>query len=89
MTVFFDPVIERLIQMLRTCLPQARDEDLYWCYHFVSGALSLSFADTGRIDALSGGLCRSSDVAAVRKRMAYFLAAGTTDLRARLSDARD
>jgi len=89
MTLFFDPVIERLIQMLRTCLPEARDEDLYWCYHFVSGALSLSFADTGRIDNLSGGLCHSSDVAAVRKRMAYFLAAGTTDLCRRLADTKE
>lgn len=88
MTLFFDPVIERLIGMLRTCLPEARDEDLYWCYHFVSGALSLSFADTGRIDALSGGLCHSNDVAAVRKRMAYFLAAGTTDLCRRLADTK-
>lgn len=86
MTQFFDPVIERLIQMLRKCLPDARDEDIYWCYHFVSGALTLSFADTGRIDNLSGGLCRSNDTAAVRKRMAYFLAAGTTELCARLAD---
>jgi AcrR family transcriptional regulator len=89
MTLFFDPVIERLIQMLRQCLPEARDEDIYWCYHFVSGALSLSFADTGRIDNLSGGLCHSNDVAAVRKRMAYFLAAGTTELCLRLADSKE
>lgn len=89
MTQFFDPVIQKLIDMLRTCLPEARDEDLYWCYHFVSGALSLSFADTGRIDNLSGGLCRSNDVAAVRKRLAYFLASGTTDLCRRLADTKD
>lgn len=82
---FFDPVIERLIELLRRVLPDARDEDLYWCYNFTSGALTLSFADTGRIDKLSGGLCRSGDVAAVRKRLAYFLATGTTELCRRLA----
>jgi len=86
MTEFFDPVIERLIDLLRQTLPEARDEDLYWCYNFISGALSLSFADTGRIDNLSGGLCRSGDVVAVRKRLSFFLAAGTTELCRRRAD---
>jgi AcrR family transcriptional regulator len=89
MTQYFDPVIHQLIGMLREVLPEARLEDLFWCYHFVSGALSLSFADTGRIDNLSGGLCRSSDVAAVRKRLAYFLAAGTTQLCQRLAQVKE
>jgi AcrR family transcriptional regulator len=88
MTEFFDPVIQRLIDLLRQVLPEARDEDLYWCYNFASGALSLSFADTGRIDNLSSGFCRSGDVAAVRKRLAFFLATGTTELCRRLADGK-
>lgn len=80
MTQYFDPVVQKLIDLLRKTLPAARDEDLYWCYHFVSGALSLSFAETGRIDHLSNGLCRSGDVPAVRRRMAPFLAAGFLEL---------
>lgn len=89
MTQFFDPVIHKLIGLLREILPNARDEDLFWCYHFVSGALSLSFAETGRIDSLSGGLCRSDDVPAVRKRLAYFMALGFTGLCDRLAQAKD
>lgn len=88
MAQHFDPVIHRLIELLRETLPAARDVDLYWCYHFVSGALSLSIADTGRIDTLSGGLCHSSDVAAVRKRFAFFMAAGTTALCNSLANAK-
>lgn len=88
MTQHFDPVVHRLVELLREVLPEAREEDLFWCYHFISGGLSLSFADTHRIDALSGGLCRSSDIAAVRKRMAYFMAAGTTSLCRGLANAR-
>jgi len=38
--------------------------------------LTLTFAETGRIDRLSSGLCHSSDYDAVRDRMAPFAAAG-------------
>ncbi len=45
-------------------------------YHFVTGALMTTLARTGRIDKLSGGLCKSEDFAAVKARMASFMAAG-------------
>lgn len=76
MTRFFDPVIRRLIDLLRRCLPGAEDVDLFWCYHFLSGALTLSLSETGRIDRLSGGLCASSDAEAIHRRMVPFIAAG-------------
>lgn len=72
----FDPVVLRLIELLKKALPGASDEDVFWSYHFVSGALMLTLARTGRIDKLSGGLCRSDDYAAVKARMARFMAAG-------------
>jgi AcrR family transcriptional regulator len=76
MTRFFDPVIRRLIELIRPCIPGARDENLFWCYHFLSGALTLSFSQTGRIDRLSGGLCVSTDMEALYRRMVPFIAAG-------------
>jgi len=72
----FDPVVLHLIALLRKALPDAADEDIFWGYHFVTGALMLTLARTGRIDKLSGGICRSDDYAAVKKRMATFMAAG-------------
>ena len=45
-------------------------------YHFVTGALTLSLARTGRIDHLSGGLCQSDDFEAIKARMAKFMAGG-------------
>ncbi|MBA4800506.1 MAG: TetR/AcrR family transcriptional regulator [Euryhalocaulis sp.] len=72
----FDPVVLRLIELLKQALPDAAEEDIFWSYHFVSGALMLTLARTGRIDKLSGGLCKSSDYAAVKARMAHFMAAG-------------
>ncbi len=72
----FDPVVLRLIELLRKALPGCADEDIFWGYHFVTGALMLTLARTGRIDKLSGGLCRSDDFEAVKARMASFMAAG-------------
>jgi AcrR family transcriptional regulator len=77
---YIDPVVPRLIELLRRALPQAREEDLYWCYQFLSGALTLALSETGRIDIISGGLCRSSDIDAVRKRLAAYAAAGLSEV---------
>ena len=72
----FDPVVLRLIGILKQALPDSADEDIFWGYHFVTGALMLTLARTGRIDKLSGGLCQSEDFAAVKQRMSTFMAAG-------------
>ena len=76
MTRFFDPVVQRFIEAIRRALPECDDRDVYWAYHFLSGALTLTFAETGRIDKLSGGLCRSSDLASVHERLVPYCAAG-------------
>lgn len=72
----FDPVVLKLIGLLRQALPDCAEEDVFWGYHFVSGALMLTLARTGRIDKLSHGLCKSEDFTAVKDRMASFMAAG-------------
>jgi AcrR family transcriptional regulator len=76
----FDPVVLRLIGLLKRALPDCAEEDIFWGYHFVTGALMLTLARTGRIDKLSGGLCKSEDFPAVKKRMASFMAAGFIDI---------
>jgi len=72
----FDPVVLRLIELLKKALPDCTEADIFWGYHFVTGALMLTLARTGRIDKLSGGLCRSDDFVAVKDRMASFMAGG-------------
>lgn len=71
-----DPVVLRLIALLKKAMPGVPDERIYWGYHFVSGALMMTLARTGRIDRLSGGLCRSDDFEAVKLHMATFMAGG-------------
>ena len=81
MDQYFDPVVLRLIGILKRALPDFSDEDIFWGYHFVTGALMNTLARTGRIDKLSGGVCHSDDFLAVKARMAKFMAAGFHALR--------
>jgi AcrR family transcriptional regulator len=74
--VHFDPVVLKLIALLKRALPDKSEEAIFWGYHFVTGALMNTLARTGRIDRLSGGICRSDDFEAVKKQMAGFMAAG-------------
>lgn len=76
MARYFDPAISRLIELIRRVLPEARDKDLYWGWHNLSGALTLTLGETGRLDRLSGGLCRSGDLETASAYMVRFAAAG-------------
>jgi AcrR family transcriptional regulator len=76
MDFHFDPVVRRLIELLKKALPDCAEEDIFWGYHFVTGGLMLTLARTGRIDRLSDGLCSSDDFEAIKARMASFMAAG-------------
>lgn len=72
----FDPVVHKVISLLKRVRPDCREEDLYWFYHMMSGAISLSLAETGRIDQLSNGRCKSADLETIFDRMASIFAAG-------------
>jgi hypothetical protein len=76
MSKLFDDLVQEFIEALRGALPGASDENLYWCYHNLSGALTLTFAQTERIDTLSKGKCLSSDFQAAYDHMIPFVATG-------------
>ena len=76
MSKHYNQLVDVFVDALRGALPDADDKDLYWCYHYMSGAMSLTFANTGRIDVMSGGLCRSDDFQSAYDRMIPFVAAG-------------
>jgi AcrR family transcriptional regulator len=76
MSRLFDGLVQDFIVALKKALPGAREEDIYWCFHNMSGALTLTLADTGRIDRLSGGKCHSADFQAAYDHMIPFVAAG-------------
>jgi AcrR family transcriptional regulator len=76
MSQYFDHVVHVFIDALREVYPDCNVRELYWAYHFLSGALTLTFAETRRIDNLSGGLCKSTDLDAVHERLVPFCSAG-------------
>jgi AcrR family transcriptional regulator len=76
----FDGVVRQFIQAVMDSLPGAAPADIFWGYNFLTGALTLSLAETGRLDVLSDGLCRSNDVAALRARLGPYVTAGLRGL---------
>lgn len=76
MARYYDPAIRRLIELIKQIMPEAREVDLYWAYHMLSGALTLTLGETGRLDRLSNGLCRSGDLETAGDYMVRFAAAG-------------
>ncbi len=72
----FDPVVLKLVALLKKALPEKSEAAIFWGYNFVTGALINVLARSGRIDRLSGGLCHSDDFEAVKKQIADFMAAG-------------
>ena len=76
MARYYDPAIRRLIELIKRVLPEAREVDLYWAYHNLSGALTLTLGETGRLDRLSNGRARSGDLETAGDYMVRFAAAG-------------
>lgn len=76
MSQFFNPMVDRFIAALRLAMPDVPDDRLFWGYHCLSGALTLAFAQTGRLDKLSDGACRSDDLESACIHMLDFVTAG-------------
>ena len=72
----FAPVVKRFIAMLRKAMPAASESDLLWSYHMFMGSLTMVSMDTGAIERLSGGLCRSEDFDQIEPRLVKYSAEG-------------
>lgn len=76
MTQYFNPLVLRFIEALKQALPDADEKAIYWGYHYLSGALTLTLAETGRIDQLSNGKAKASNIEAAYAHMIPFMTAG-------------
>jgi AcrR family transcriptional regulator len=74
--LYFDPLVHRLVALLKRALPDAPVADLFWCFQFLTGSLTLALSRTGRIDRLSSGLCHSDDLGTIEPRLIEYCAAG-------------
>ncbi|MFL0796592.1 MAG: TetR family transcriptional regulator [Cellvibrionaceae bacterium] len=72
----FDPVVQRMLDIIQKALPEADRGDLYWSFQLFSGAIMLTLSQSGRVDRLSNGLCNSEDLVAAFDRLIPFATAG-------------
>ncbi len=72
----FDPIACAVVEALRSALPERTEAELWWAYQFMLGAMVHIMRDVGRLERLSGGLCRPDDEAAAVRHMVAFLTAG-------------
>jgi AcrR family transcriptional regulator len=83
----FDTTVQRFLDLLMRLAPDVPPAEIYWFYHLMSGSLAMCLAQTGRIDILSRGLCKSADLMAVLEPMTLVYRAGFEALRARHAKA--
>lgn len=71
----YDPVARQFIDTLAAILPDVAWEDICWAFSFFLGSVVNAFAETGRIDQLSDGRCRSSDLEEACRKIVNYTAA--------------
>ncbi len=76
MSTQFDPVAQNFVSCIKEALPNSDEKNIYWGFHFLLGAITLTFAETGRIDRLSKGLCLSTELEEIQAAMVPFFTAG-------------
>lgn len=83
MSEVFDETSQMLLSYMRRVLPHASEDEIYWGYHFLSGSLTFSLGQTGRIDVISGGKISSRNFEAIMQRLPIVFGAGIRALAAK------
>ena len=76
MTQAFDYVSYEMIADIKRIIPDAREEEIYWAYYFMSGSYTFSLGQTERIGVLSKGKISALDFAEIARRLPVFVGAG-------------
>lgn len=73
-------VVEDFVGMLRSKMPGAAEEDVYWAFYILNSAFIHILVENGSIDRLSGGRCKASDLETVARKLAVMFDAGIARL---------
>ena len=72
----FVMVLQRFTAALHDALPELPKAELFWRMHFMIGAIAHTLRAGQDMKLISGGLCDTSDVDSVIRRLVSFVAAG-------------
>lgn len=72
----FEEVIQRFTEALRRALPHLGDDEVYWRFFFMVGAMAHTAGVGFLIERLSGGRCDPGDADGVIDRITAFLVGG-------------
>jgi AcrR family transcriptional regulator len=72
----FDESSKIFVKALKKCLPDLRQEDVLWRFHFLLGAIYYTATGPQRIKILSKERCDPSDPVATTRELIPFIAAG-------------
>jgi AcrR family transcriptional regulator len=72
----FDASSREFLRILAQALPDLDQDEMYWRFHFVLGAMVYTMAAPGRIEAITDGAVDSTDSTAALSRLVAFAAAG-------------
>jgi len=75
-TEMFDPIARAVVDALASALPGKSEAEIWWAYEFMLGAMVYVMGDAGRLERLTGGLCRPDDEEEAVRHMVAFLTAG-------------
>jgi AcrR family transcriptional regulator len=76
----YAPVENDFIKVLQTLFPDAKEEDIYWSFYFLTSTIIHILVQGGSIDEWSGGKYLSSDLETVMDKLGPFLEAGISRL---------
>lgn len=79
-TEVYSPVMHQFIALLKDRFPEAEEENIYWAYHLFTSSIPHILVESGLIDKLSGGACKSSDLEMIMEKMGPFFEAGISRL---------
>jgi hypothetical protein len=68
--------IVRFTAALKRSLPELSDEDILWSIVFMAGAMVHTMSMSPHLHKMSAGLCDTSDVETIIRRLIPFLAGG-------------
>lgn len=72
----YDPIVKFLADKISQTLPSASKVDIYWSLSFFIGSLANAYADTRRVDRFSDGLCNSSDLTNLNRKLIIYTVGG-------------